>query len=175
MKARKRALWAVLFVLGFAVMAGGCGGGGGGDGGGNGYLPGGDPQGEIGFDVLEGTWTVVSGSGRAEYDGYQGEAKLSSPSGSIKIENLISDAGSETATAYVAYKINWNISYKGYQETLPDVGDGEVTINRDGPYIFSFNLDGSDVEVTVNSNGGATVEQSDSQDGVTYEMTYTLK
>jgi hypothetical protein len=164
MRFKRNALWVLLLVLGFAVMAGGCGGGGGG----------GESVAEVDFDALDGTWIATSGSGTAS--GYGETATLRLDQGTIEFD-LLSLAADE-ATIRILYDVDWDVYYEGvlvYKVSLfSDDGGDQVLVKRTGANKFNYTYpDGSTIDVTVTSNETATVTERGTYEEDGYEYSYS--
>jgi hypothetical protein len=183
MKCSKRLLWAVLLVLGFVVMAGGCGGGGGG-GGDSGYTSGdssGTPENsgsasEISFGDLPGTWAATSGSGTVNVNGRT--YNISLVRGSISFESV--NPGTGDATAYVTYGFDWDVSIGNETELVRTFNNGEmVTVRRTGVNKLEYTFNSGDrISITATSNSTAAVTEIgtywEGSEGFPYRATYYL-
>jgi hypothetical protein len=161
MKGSRRLLWAALLVLGFAVMAGGCGGGGGGSSDSGGYTPGdGGNASEIDLSAVSGTWVASEGRGTASGYGHNYQLRLDEGGMIFEILNA-DDAEGEVR---VISEIFWNV-YEGNLliDTLPADTDGvqQVLVSKKGTNSFRYTFQsGSYLDVTFLSESKMRVDQN---------------
>ncbi|MDR0649806.1 MAG: hypothetical protein LBF92_10790, partial [Synergistaceae bacterium] len=203
MSKKKFALWAFLSIFLFVFVAAGCSGGGGGDGSGGGGSSGG--SGEYSFNDLEGTWSLVPGTGHGtasgNYAGYPISGTAECQMLEIAIANIRVNSDATLADAAFAMSTYWTFtaetpygSFSGYDfegefsSGADDVEDPpKLRKTGSNAFVYEYSVNEGDmynstITITLTSSTTANVRQTFDYTGGELagtvdkaEMTYSLR
>jgi hypothetical protein len=178
MKRRSWVMWAALLVFGFALLSGGCGGGSDGDSSG-----GGGGSSSYSFNDLEGSWTLVPGTGHGtasgNVSGYPVSGTAECQTLNITIGNIQVNADATLADAVFLMATYWTIAIETpYGSTTTSSWGYEISFGADdvedppklrktgsNVFVYEYSVNGGDIynstiTITLISPTTANVRQT---------------